>query len=156
MILRRKSIRKRSKENRFASAAEKPLEAPVALSAEELLESLLAQIAEGGKLCQEIKRQFKQHRCPELETIIKLHRTLVLSLCGQAQAMPERFALVSALMKPVMEWARLEEKRNQRKWTEQKSRDEAAARQAATAARGAPKVLTPETLERIERELNLF
>lgn len=126
------------------------------LSPEELLESLLAQIAEGGKLCQEIDRQFKQHLCPELETIIKLHRSLVLGLCGKAHSRPKRYALVSALMKPVMEWARLEENRKRREWAEQKYREETAARQAATTERAAPKVLTPETLERIERELNLF
>jgi hypothetical protein len=153
---RRLTTRRLRKASGLAPAAEPACEAAPALSAEEMLESLLAQIAKGGKLCQEIERQFKQHLCPELETIIKLHRTLVLTLCGQAQDMPDRAALVSALMKPVMEWARLEENRKRREWAEQKHRAEVAARQAATTERAAPKVLTPETLERIERELNLF
>lgn len=126
------------------------------MSPEELLERLLEQIAQGGKLCQEVERQLKDHLCPELETIIKLHRVLVLKLSGEADAMPERFKLVSALMKPLLEWARLEEKRKQRELAEQKYRDEVAARQAVGADHAAPKVLTPETLEKIERELSLF
>jgi hypothetical protein len=122
---------------------------------EELQERLLEQIAEGGKLCQEIESQLRQHPSPELETIIKLHRVLVLSLSAEAQAMPERFHLVSALMRPVMEWARLEEKRKVRELAEQKYRDEAAAQKAKEDS-GPGSSLTPETLEKIERELNLF
>jgi hypothetical protein len=122
---------------------------------EELQERLLEQIAEGGKLCQEIESRLRQHHSPELETIIKLHRVLVLSLSAEAQAMPERFHLVSSLMRPVMEWARLEEKRKVRELAEQKYRDEAAA-QKAKEERGPGSSLTPETLEKIEHALNLF
>lgn len=125
-------------------------------SQEELQELLLARIADGGKLCREIERQFKEHLCPRLATLIKVHRNLVLSFCSEAREMPERVVLISALMKPVMEWARLEEKRKQRKWTEHKYRDEVAARQAAASQPAGAKVLSLETLERIERELKLF
>lgn len=126
------------------------------LSQEEVEEFLLGRIADGGKLCREIERQFKQHLCPRLATLIKVHRNLVLSFCNEAGEMPGRVALISALMKPVMEWARLEEKRKQRRWNEQKHREEAAARQAAASQPAGPRALTPETLERIERELKLF
>ena len=59
-------------------------------------------------------------------------------------------------MRPVLEWARLEEKRKQRELAEQKRRDELAARQEEKTASAAPKVLTPETLAKIEHELSLF
>ena len=126
------------------------------MEAQELQERLLAQIAQGGKLCQEVEGELSQHRCPELETIIKLHRVLVLRLSGEAEAIPDHFKLVSSLMKPLMEWAQLEERRKQRELAEQKYRDELAAQQAAAQAQESLKVLTPQTLERIERELKLF
>lgn len=137
-----------------ASSREAPSEARV--SAQELQEQLLERIAQGGKLCREVEQQLKQHLSPELESLIKLYRMFVLRFCSEAQDAPEAFALASSLMRPVMEWARLEEKRKQRELAEQKHRDELAARQEAKAASVAPKVLTPETLERIERELHLF
>ena len=121
----------------------------------ELQERLLEQIAEGGKLCRETENQLRQHPCPELETIIKLYRVLVLRLSAEAQAMPDRFQMMGALMRPVMEWARLEEKRKLRQLAEQKYRDETAA-QKAKEQRGADSGLMPETLKKIERELNLF
>ena len=125
--------------------------------ARELQERLLAQIAEAGKLCQEVEAELSQHRCPELETIIKLHRVLALRLSGEAEAIPDHFKLVSSLMKPLIEWARLEEKRKQRELAEQKYRDELATQKAAaTAQQQGPKVLTPKTLEKIEHELKLF
>ena len=78
----------------------------------------------------------------------------LLKACGEAQAGPERLTFFSALMKAILEWARLEEKRKQRELTEQKYRDEVSAREKAKTSE--PKVLTPETLKRIERELKLF
>ena len=136
-------------------SAKDPASEPEAESPQELQERLLEQIAEGGKLCRETETQLRQHPCPELETIIKLYRVLVLRLSAEAQAMPDRFHMMSALMRPVMEWARLEEKRKLRELAEQKYRDETAV-QKAKEQRGADSVLRPETLKRIERELNLF
>jgi hypothetical protein len=151
-----KPVRRRGSSRRRAPDAGEHSDAGSGLDPDELRERLLGQIAQGARLCQEIERQFKQHLCPELETIIKAHRALVLQLCSEGQDLPERAVLVSALMRPILEWARLEEKRRQREWNEQRYRDESAARQAAATAKTAPKVLTPATLERIERELNLF
>src|SRR5260370_21095642 len=63
-------------------------------------ERLLDQIAQGAQLCQEVERQLQQHPVPELQTIIRLHRTLVLKLSVDAQAEPGLFNLVSTLMRP--------------------------------------------------------
>lgn len=124
-------------------------------SAEELQERLLRQIAEGGELCRHMESQLRQHPSPELEIIIKLCQVLVLRLSAEGQEMPDRFQIVGALMKPVMEWARLQERRKLRELAEQKYRDESAA-QEAKEGNGPQAALTAETLERIEHELSLF
>lgn len=85
----------------------------------------------------------------QLETLIKLHRVLVLKLSLEADARPELLKLAKDLMKPVLDWARLHEKRQDRALAEQERRDQA---QRETEDRG----LRPETLAKIERELNLF
>ena len=139
-----------------ATVAPAPAEIPAALSAEELREQLLEQVAEGGRLCRELETRLNQCPAPELEVLIKFYRVLVLKACGEAQAGPERLAFFSALMKAILEWARLEEKRKQRELTEQKYHDDLSAREKAEASRLGPKVLTPETLKKIEHELHLF
>lgn len=108
---------------RLRSRGQTADESAAALDPQELRERLLAQIAQAGKLCQEVEDQLSHYRCPKLETIIKLHRLLVLRLSGEAEAIPDHFKLVSSLMKPLMEWARLEERRKQRELAEQKYRD---------------------------------
>ncbi len=133
-----------------------PSEISPALSADELREQLLEQVAEGGRLCRELETRLNQCPAPELEVLMKFYRVLVLKACGEAQAAPERLAFFSALMKAILEWARLEEKRKQRELAEQKYLDEVSARQTANSARSEPKVLTPETLKKIEHELHLF
>jgi len=123
-----------------------------------LQERLLDQIAEGAKSCQEIESRLRLHKAPELETIIQLHRVLVLRLSAEAQADPELFKLISTLMKPVMDWARLQETRKDRELAEQRYRDQVAAQKAAVEQeqRGPAEALRPATLEKIEHELRLF
>jgi hypothetical protein len=125
-------------------------------SSQELQERLLAQIAEGAVLCEEVEQAFGENRTPQLETLVKLYRVLVLKLCVEAQEAPTLLKLANELMRPVLEWARLEEKRKERELAEQKYRDqvEQAAREKEGA--GAAGALTTETLAKIERELNLF
>jgi hypothetical protein len=123
-------------------------------------EELLAQITHGGRLCLEIEKQFGENPAPELETLIKLYRVLILKFSLEAQVAPELFRLVTDLMKPVMEWARLQEKRRERELAEQKYRDQAEAQKASQAkeqqARSGEAALTSETIEKIQRELKLM
>ena len=116
---------------------------------------MLAQIAEGAGLCVEVERQLSRNPTPQLETLIKLYRVLVLKICVEAEGAPSLLKLANELMRPVLEWARLEEKRKERELGEQKYRDqvEKAAREKCDGAAGA---LTPETLAKIERELKLL
>jgi hypothetical protein len=123
---------------------------------ERLQECVLEQIADGAKLCQAVERQLGQHAAPELQTIIQLHRSLVLKLSVQAEADPGLFHLVSTLMRPVIEWARLEEKRKDRELAEKKYRDQVAAQKSEKEQSGHGEALSSATLEKIERELNLF
>lgn len=121
---------------------------------------LLEQIALGARHCQEIEREFGKSPPPELETLIKLHRVIILQLSTQTDSSPGAARLVTAMMKPVMEWARLQEHRKARELAESKYRDLAALQKAAierelngTKTAGG---LSPETLEKIERELKLM
>ena len=121
---------------------------------------LLEQIAAGTRHCAEVEKEFGQNPPPELETIIKLHRVIILQLSAQMDARPEATRLAMALMKPVMDWARLQEQRRERELSEQKYRDQMAAQKAvierelkAARAEGG---ISPETLEKIERELKLL
>lgn len=98
---------------------------------------------------------------PELETIIKLHRVLILRFSLEAEISPDLLKLVDGLMKPVMDWARLEEKRKERELEERKYRDrleadKAQAEREAGAGAAATEALKPETLEKIQDELSLL
>jgi hypothetical protein len=126
--------------------------------ASEIQEQLLDQIEEGAKLCRKVEAQLRAHPAPGLETIVELYRVLVLKLSGELQAQPQTLTLINALMKPVLDWERLEEKRKDRELEQQKYRDQQAAREAAQLAQkhGRDGALQDATLNKIERELNLF
>ena len=121
-------------------------------------EQLLNQIEEGAKLCRKVEAQLRAHPAPGLETIVQLYRVLVLKVSGELQAQPETLALINALMRPVLDWERLEEKRKDRELEQQKYRDQQAAREAAQLKQqhGRDGALHDQTLNKIERELNLF
>src|SRR5262249_9602916 len=125
-----------------------------------LQERVLSHLAEAAQLCTVVERQLAASSAPELETLIKLHRVMILKLSLEANAAPELLKLVAQLMKPVMDWARLQEKCRELELAEQKYRDQVAAQKATEAreasAQAGTTALTPETLAKIERELNLF
>jgi hypothetical protein len=127
-------------------------------SSAELQERLLAQIADGAGLCVEVERRLSQNASPQLETLVKLYRVLVLKLCAESEGAPTLLKLANDLMRPVMEWARVEEKRKERELAEQKYRDQVELQKADREKErgGATGALTAETLAKIERELNLF
>ncbi len=122
----------------------------------ELQEKVLEQISYGSDLCEELNRNFTEKQTPELELLIKLFRVLILKLSVQANAEPGQARLASDLVRPVLEWARLEEKRKEREFAEKKYRDQLAAADKATPGATGENGLKPETLRRIERELKLF
>lgn len=69
-----------------------------------LQEKLLAQIASGAEQCAAVEKQFGSNPAPELETIIKLHRVLILQLTTQSQADPELVKLADQLTRTALEF----------------------------------------------------
>ena len=126
------------------------------INSEEAQNLLLDRMAQGAKLCKEVETLLRGGPGPELETILRLHRVLVLKLSAEAQGAPKLLRLSNLLMKPLMDWARLEESRKQRELAEQKYRDERAALEAAQEKEQPSRALHPDTLEKIEHELRLF
>jgi hypothetical protein len=124
--------------------------------AQRLQERVLERIVETAKLCREIEKRLQQHSAPELDTIIQLHQLLILGLSAQVLDAPELLEFVSALMKPVMEWARIQEKRADRELAREKHKDQLVAQEAASENVGPVKALTDATREKIEHELHLF
>jgi hypothetical protein len=128
-------------------------------AAQPVQERVLDQIGEAARLCRELEQHFAGHPAPELGTIIKLHRVLLLKLSAQTDLAPELLDMVKELIKPVMDWERLEEKRKDRELAEKKYQDQVEAQKAAAAREGqgpAAGALTTETLEKIEQELSLL
>jgi hypothetical protein len=121
---------------------------------------LLALIASAAGQCREIERDFAAHTAPSLETLVSLHRVLIFRLTAQANATPELLRVVTDSLRPALEFAKLQEKQKSRELAEQKHRDALAAQKEAR-QREDPDLnpaggLRPETLAKIERELNLL
>ncbi len=120
-------------------------------------EALLERLGRGAQYCRKIEDQLAAHAGPELETIMKLHRLIILKLSTQAEVRPDLWDILKDLMKPVMDWARLQEQQKEREFAERKYRDQLEATQAEAAAKDNPEAaLKPETLEKIELELKLL
>ena len=119
-------------------------------------QKLLNQIRRGAALCRALEHSLAANPAPEIETLIKLFRVLILKLSVEANAAPELLKLVNDLMKPVLDWARLEEKRKEREFAEHKYAAQKTAGEKAKKDAGGENALSPQTLEKIERELKLF
>lgn len=119
-------------------------------------EMLLERLGEGAKYCRQVEEQLLKHAGPELDTIMRLHRLIILKLSTRAEAQPELWDVLKDLMKPVMDWARLQESRKEREFAEQKYRDQVEAEQREENKRPEDSALSPKTLENIEFELKLL
>lgn len=124
---------------------------------------LLAQIASGARQCQEVEKQFGKNPAPELETLIKLQRVLILNLSTQANLDPELMKMVATAFSSVMESERLKIKRgeldlNSRKviLMEKKAAAYDRAQAALSEAKNSKGGITPETITKIEHELKLL
>jgi hypothetical protein len=137
---------------RLPPAAEAPAAEPPPTE-----EQILEQLGHGAAYCHQVEQQLADFVTPELETIMKLHRMIILKLSTRAETRPELWDVLKDLMKPVMDWARLQEQSKEREFAEQKYRDQAEKDGAGNpAANENRKALLPETLERIEFELKLL
>ena len=69
-----------------------------------LQSALLGQIAAGANQVREVEKQFSKNPAPELETLIKLHRVLIMKLSTAGNADPEFLKLADQLMRTAMEF----------------------------------------------------
>lgn len=65
---------------------------------------MLSQIASGARQHHEVQKSFEKNPAPELETLIKLHRVLIMQLSTQAVEDPELLKLTDQLTRTVMEF----------------------------------------------------
>lgn len=78
---------------------------------------LLGQITTGSRACKEVEARFKKDAPPELETLINLHRLMVLQMSTAGMADPKLIQIADQGMRTVMEFvsgqtkARLEERK---------------------------------------------
>ena len=117
-----------------------------------LQKQFFSMLKEAGQQCRAIEEEFGRLPAPELETLIKVHRSMVLKLSMQANLTPEALVMVSTLMKPVLEWGRLEEKRRDREFAERKHEEQKAAQHAAKTGNA----LRTDTRKKIERSMKLL
>src|ERR1039458_9262786 len=75
-----------------------------ALRQSRLEAQLLGRIASGARQVSAVEQQFGKNPAPELETLIKLHRVLILQLSTQGNANPEFLKLADQLMRTAMEF----------------------------------------------------
>lgn len=120
--------------------------------AQRLQTLMLRLITEGAQQASELERQLASHPPPELETLLKLHRVLILQLTLNAADSSDRLTVAQELMRPLMQWAQLEEKRRAR---------EERARRADKERKLSPEeerqqALQGDTLNLCERQLMLL
>ena len=120
-----------------------------------LLRLMLAQIEQSAQHRAELEQKLKACPAPDLPLLIALHRVCLLRIYLQAGTDPQQLKVALDLSRPVIEWARLQEKQRENALAERKHRDTLKARKQEEKAKPR-QALTQQTLEEIERELNLF
>ena len=121
-----------------------------------LEEQLLEQIEFAGDQCRKLDRAFRKSPAPVIDTLLKVHRVLILKLNNQANADPKLMDLASSAFKPLFEWARIDLKKEELEDAKLERRNEADLKRAAEQRNATREGLSPETLEQIEKELKLL
>jgi len=122
-------------------------------------EALLERLRSTACYSQQVEQELAKLTTPELETIMKLHRLLILKLSTQAELQPELWDVLKDLLKSVLDWGRLQEQQKEREFAQQKYREQLEAKKAEEQAeqnRSENESLAPNTLELIELELKLL
>lgn len=66
--------------------------------------AILSQITNGARQSAEVEKQFGKNPAPQLDTIIKLHRVMIMQLATQAVDNPELITITNNLTKTVMDF----------------------------------------------------
>ena len=69
-----------------------------------LQQALLEQIASGAVQCKEVEKQFGENPAPAMETLIKLHRVLIMKLSTAGNVDPDYLKLADQLTRTAMEY----------------------------------------------------
>lgn len=123
-------------------------------------EKLLHSIATGAQLCRKLDAEMGANPPPELDTIMRLNRVLIMSLSTTGQANPEHLQMADRMTRTVLEHMKVLEKRQDRALMERRvvllEEKSANALRLIAEARKSTGGVTPETLEKIEKELRLL
>lgn len=66
--------------------------------------AILSQITNGARQSAEVEQQFRKNPAPQLDTIIKLHRVMIMQLATQSVDNPELIEVTNSLTKTVMDF----------------------------------------------------
>jgi hypothetical protein len=66
--------------------------------------AILSQITSGARQSAEVEKQFSKNPAPQLDTIIKLHRVMIMQLATQSVDNPELIQITNNLTKTVMDF----------------------------------------------------
>lgn len=75
----------------------------------QMQDRLLNQITSGAQQCREVEAALGKNGGVGLETLIKLHRVLILKLSTEGNVDPEKLELVNRMMREVQKFARLQQ-----------------------------------------------
>lgn len=131
---------------------------------EDMERSLFAMIATGGRMNRELDAAFEKNPEPDVERLIQVTKTLIMSLQVQGTANPKMLGLANSMQMTVLSYlsgktkAALEARKLE--LSESKYRDLVAEKKRAIEAELAKAKSTggisKETMEKIEQELKLF
>ena len=129
-----------------------------------LEDRLFSTIATGGRMNKELDAAFAKNPEPGIEQLIRISKTLIMSLQVQGATDPEMLKLANSMQQTVLNYlsgqtkAQLEERKLN--LSESKYRDQVAERKRALEAtlKAAKSTggISDETLEKIEKELKLL
>lgn len=109
---------------------------------------MLERIAIGSQQCAEIEKQFGKNPPPEISTLIKIMRTLIMQLTVRGQTDPAMLKLATSLIKPVMDHLHIQEREKDRELEERRVKLlEQRASQAEKAEQVASSDASPEEKE---------
>lgn len=119
---------------------------------EQAEKQVLRNIATGHALCRKVETAFAENPAPELETLIALHRNLILQLSSTANADPDKIELVNRMMKPVLESVKVQLAERQTKVSEDKLKllqEKAAKADQASGVMGSRELTEAEKIARM-------
>lgn len=121
---------------------------------------ILGKIARAAEEWREVERQFKEDPAPPLTTLLNLHRVLLFRLATGKKDEGPTLRAVAENLRPLFQWAAIEEQQRSGELAEKKYRDQVKERKAAMArlvaeAKG-KRGVDLRMLEALEQQIALF